>query len=254
MAASSDPSDIPPELLADYRRAVAVQVAALQACADRLVKYPTDLDALETFRREVHKVRGSAGSYGFPEASDLAAGMEATAKDWIDHAGEAQMDRGALARWFIERLTDFVEPDHGSPAPAETPSHPLLDGSAVPEVISVEDDHSLAELLVYGLQSRGYRYAAYQNGAEALEALLALNTQGRRPLVLLDVDLPGIDGFSLFERLELERPGAYRVVFTSVHSTEDEQVRALEAGALDYLIKPISLRVVLEKIRRWVGR
>ncbi len=76
----------------------------------------------------------------------------------------------------------------------------------------------------------------------------------RRPLVLLDVDLPGLDGFSLFERLEAERPGVYRVVFTSVHSTEDEQVRALEAGALDYLVKPISLRVVLEKVRRWVGR
>ncbi|HKV71642.1 MAG TPA: response regulator, partial [Gemmatimonadales bacterium] len=61
-------------------------------------------------------------------------------------------------------------------------------------------------------------------------------------------------GFSLFERLQTERPGAYRVVFTSVHSTEDEQMRALEAGALDYLVKPISLRVVLEKVRRWVGR
>ena len=65
---------------------------------------------------------------------------------------------------------------------------------------------------------------------------------------------PGLDGFSLFERLEAERPGVYRVVFTSVHSTEDEQMRALEAGALDYLVKPISLRVVLEKVRRWVGR
>src|SRR6185437_11021261 len=62
--------------------------------------------------------------------------------------------------------------------------------------------------------------------------------------------LPGLDGFSLFERLQTERPGVYRVVFTSVHSTEDEQVRALEAGALDYLVKPISLRVVDRKSTR----
>src|SRR5207253_3143611 len=50
-----------------------------------------------------------------------------------------------------------------------------------------------------------------------------------------------------------DRPGTYRVVFTTVHGDESEQLRGLEAGALDYLVKPISLRVALEKIRRWVG-
>lgn len=252
MGASPD-SDIPPELLADYRRAVATQVAAIKACADRLEQHPTDQDALETFRREVHKVRGSAGSYGFPEASELAAGMEETAKDWVAHASDVHMDRSALARWFMERITEFIKP-----TPPDSGGSSTLRGNAgeveAPEVISIEDDHSLAELLAYGLESRGYRYLTFRNGAEALEALIALKIGNRRPLVLLDVDLPGLDGFSLFERLETERPGAYRVVFTSVHSTEDEQVRALEAGAIDYLVKPISLRVVLEKVRRWVGR
>jgi len=250
---ASPEADIPPELLVEYRRAVATQVAAIKACADRLEKHPSDRDALETFRREVHKVRGSAGSYGFPDASDLAAGMEETAKDWLKHADDVQLDRGALARWFMERIADFIKP---APPDAAGPSSTRsLSGEVeAPEVISIEDDHSLAELLAYGLESRGYRFLTFRNGAEALEALLELKTGGRRPLVLLDVDLPGLDGFSLFERLETERPGVYRVVFTSVHSTEDEQVRALEAGALDYLVKPISLRVVLEKIKRWVGR
>ena len=53
--------------------------------------------------------------------------------------------------------------------------------------------------------------------------------------------------------LDRERPGTYRVVFTTVHGAEEEQLRGLEAGALDYLVKPISLRVALEKIKRWVG-
>ena len=253
MTVPSGSADIPQELLADYRRAVAAQVAAIKACADRLDQNPSDREALEFFRREVHKVRGSGGSYGFPDASELAASMEETAKDWIAHADEVRMDRGAVARWFTDRLAEVVTPD-----PTESPSPPAgrqLEGEAtVPEVICIEDDRSLAELLAYGLASRGYRYATFGNGAEALEALLAMNTGGRRPIVLLDVDLPGLDGFSLFGRLEAERPGVYRVVFTSVHSLEEEQMRALEAGALDYLIKPLSLRVVLEKIRRWVGR
>lgn len=253
MTVPSDSADIPQELLADYRRAVAGQVAAIKACADRLDRNPTDREALEFFRREVHKVRGSAGSYGFPEASDLAAEMEDTARDWIAHADEVQMDRGAVARWFTKRLTEVVNPDTTDRTP--TPGARQLEGeSTVPDVICIEDDHSLAELLAYGLASRGYRYATFGNGAEALAALLVLKTGGRRPVVLLDVDLPGLDGFSLFEQLEAERPGVFRVVFTSVHSQEEEQMRALEAGALDYLVKPLSLRVVLEKVRRWVGR
>ena len=115
---SSPEEEIPPELLVEYRRAVATQVTAIKACADRLAKYPSDRDALETFRREVHKVRGSAGSYGFPDASDLAAGMEETAKDWIQNAEDVQLDRGALARWFMERITDFIKPPPESAAAA----------------------------------------------------------------------------------------------------------------------------------------
>jgi DNA-binding response OmpR family regulator len=118
----------------------------------------------------------------------------------------------------------------------------------------VEDDPALAGLLEYGLRSRGYRFLIFRNGREALEALLALDPAGQHPLLLLDVDLPALDGYSILAALERERPGQYRVVFTTVHGEESEQLRGLEAGALDYLVKPISLRVALEKIRRWVGR
>lgn len=118
----------------------------------------------------------------------------------------------------------------------------------------VEDDASLAELLTYGLEVRGYRFQTFRNGRDALRELLALEVHGTHPLVLLDVDLPGLDGYSIFDAVERARPGVFRVVFTTVHGTEDEQLRGLEGGALDYLVKPISLRVALEKICRWVGR
>jgi len=124
----------------------------------------------------------------------------------------------------------------------------------VPEIVFVEDDAALAELLAYGLSTRGYRFVAYRNGREALQQLLALDVRGTHPLLLLDVDLPALDGYSILDALQRERPGTYRIVFTTVHGTEEEQLRGLEAGALDYLVKPISLRVALEKIKRWVGR
>ncbi|HEY7193221.1 MAG TPA: response regulator [Gemmatimonadales bacterium] len=115
---------------------------------------------------------------------------------------------------------------------------------------------ALAELLTLGLEARGYRYLHFRDGREALELLKTLDTHGspRPPLLLLDVDLPAPDGHSIFDELQQECPGKFRVVFTTAHDTETERLRGLEAGALDYLVQPMSLRVTLEKIRRWVGR
>jgi DNA-binding response OmpR family regulator len=118
----------------------------------------------------------------------------------------------------------------------------------------VEDDAALADLLTFGLEARGYRFVHYHNGREALDQLRALDTRGTVPLLLLDVDLPALDGYSIFEALQKDSPGKFRVVFTTVHGSEAEQLRGLEAGATDYMVKPMSLRVALEKIRRWVGR
>ncbi len=151
---------------------------------------------------------------------------------------------------------EAVAPPEPPPVEAAPPEAAPVAKAAVTvaEVIFVEDDASLAELLDYGLRSRGYRFLAYRNGREALRELLALDVQGTHPLLLLDVDLPGLDGYSVFDALQRERPGTYRVVFTTVHGSEEEQLRGLEAGALDYMVKPISLRVALERIKRWVGR
>jgi two-component system, response regulator FlrC len=131
--------------------------------------------------------------------------------------------------------------DAGSPLPPPPP-----------QVIIIEDDRVLTEMLEFGLKSRGYRYQVFPNGQDALQALVALEVGDSRPLVLLDVDLPGMDGHSLLQRLNELRPSTYRVVFTSGHTTEEDQMRGLQAGAIDYLVKPISLRVALEKIGRWV--
>ena len=256
MPGDFDPAEIPPGLLEDYLGTTRRQLGMLAGLADRVHRSGADAAALDQFRREVHKIRGSAGSYGFWEASRLAAGMEETLKDWQEQPADDDLDRSALAHWFVIRLAEVMKlevPPATRPERASFPPVAALP-SDIPEVIVVEDDPAFRELLEFGLQSRGYRFICHRNGREALEALLALPAGEARPLLLLDVDLPALDGYSIFETLRRERPGAYRVVFTTVHGSEDEQLRGLEAGALDYLVKPLSLRVALEKIRRWVGR
>ncbi len=302
MTGQATPPELPPGLLEEYLAGMRTELAALATIAERLAAAKSDRATIEALRRAAHKIHGSAGSFGFMEASRLAAGMEATAKDWADWPGNPEVERASLARWFVARLAELLGlavprapaavrppaisplPRVGStptaptppirptpvapaapappappaprakPAPPPAQSSPPVAAPQAPEVIYVEDDAALAELLEYGLGAHGYRFAAYRNGREALGALLALDVEGTHPLLLLDVDLPALDGYSIFAALQRERPGTYRVVFTTVHGTEEEQLRGLEAGALDYLVKPISLRVALEKIKRWVGR
>src|SRR5947208_3605808 len=263
MSVDHTPAELPPGLLAEYLESAATQLRVLASLADRLAVAANDTEALDGLRRETHKIRGSAGSYGFWEASRLAAGMEETAKDWVARPNDADLDRGSIAQWFVVQLAESLQleaPPPGersarpAPSPAPSPAPAPAPAPDAPEVILVEDDPALAGLLEYGLRARGYRFVTFRNGREALDALLALDVGELHPLLLLDVDLPALDGYSILDTLTRARPGQYRVVFTTVPGDEAEQLRGLEAGALDYLVKPISLRVALEKIRRWVGR
>lgn len=263
-----DDFGLPPGVRDEYLRGARDQLGTIAELAERLIAAGNDTAAIEDLRRDAHRLRGSAGSFGFPQASVVAAELEEVAKQWLENAGNGVGDRGKVARSFVRRLAAalFTKQAAAPPPPPEPPEPPPsstatevpepIAASEVPEVIVVEDDDTLAELLTFGLDARGYRYVLCRNGREALDLLKAMDTRGaeRPPLVLLDVDLPALDGYSILEALKADCPGKFRVVFTTVHGSETEQLRGLEAGAMDYMVKPMSLRVALEKIRRWVGR
>ena len=258
-----DDFGLPPGVRDEYLQGARDQLGAIAELAERLIAAGTDTAAIAELRRDAHRLRGSAGSFGFPQASVVAAELEEAAKQWLEHPGNGVADRGQAARGFVRRLAAALFTKQATAAlPPTEPSPPLHlaapapESGDVPEVIVVEDDPALAELLTFGLEARGYRFLHFRNGREALDLLKTMDTRGsaQAPLLLLDVDLPALDGYSIFEELQQECPGKFRVVFTTVHGSETEQLRGLEAGAMDYMVKPMSLRVALEKIRRWVGR
>jgi len=126
------------------------------------------------------------------------------------------------------------------------------DSTRAPDVVIVEDDPAFSDLIEYALHREGYTFRVLRTGQDALEALRAMPLGSHKPLVLLDLDLPGLDGHAVHERLSLERPHDFVIVFLSVHAGDADQVRALRAGAADYLTKPVSLRVLMAKLPRWV--
>jgi DNA-binding response OmpR family regulator/HPt (histidine-containing phosphotransfer) domain-containing protein len=182
----------------------------------------------------------------------IHAGHPPSAPPWraaIVTSEETQIDDlSALRRTAVDVL-------------AETPAEQsavigwrLRETDQAPDVIIIEDDDALADMLEYALRAAGISYRIFSDGLAAIEALLTMRVHGTRPVVLLDINLPGVDGHSLNERLRAERPGVFAVVFVTVRSSEVDQVRALRAGAVDYLAKPINLRILMAKLPTWLGR
>jgi DNA-binding response OmpR family regulator len=112
-------------------------------------------------------------------------------------------------------------------------------------VLIVEDDASIAAQLVKGLTRGGYRVDHVTTGHEALQ-------RGESDVVLLDLELPDLDGVQVCRKLR-ERTDAAIIVVTA-HGEEPDRVMALDAGADDYLVKPFGLAELQARIRAVLRR
>jgi DNA-binding response OmpR family regulator len=154
----------------------------------------------------------------------------------------------------VAPLQDDLIATEGGVAPSPPPlAEAPFSEATVPDVILVDDDPSLLEMLRYAMTNRGYKTLSLSNGLDALRTLSELETGDRRPVVLLDVDLPGLDGFRILHELSGCRPGAYQVILCTVHSSEATQVLGIQSGAVDYIVKPFRMPIVLAKVERLLG-
>jgi len=122
-----------------------------------------------------------------------------------------------------------------------------------PPLVVATADPSLMRMLAFALDQHHLPFVPFTSGSAVLDALLSMPKTGPPAVVLLDVDLPGVDGHAILERLGVERPDSYLLVVLSSHADESTQVRSLLAGALDHLAKPFNVRVLMAKLRRWTA-
>ncbi|KAA3614302.1 MAG: DNA-binding response regulator [Planctomycetota bacterium] len=109
-------------------------------------------------------------------------------------------------------------------------------------ILLVEDDERLARLIAELLHSNGYEVQIASRGDTGLEQIL----QGSPDLVLLDVNLPGMDGFSVCRRVRSQYSG--RIIMVTARGDDVDEVVGLELGADDYLAKPVNPRVLLARV------
>ena len=112
-----------------------------------------------------------------------------------------------------------------------------------PTILLVEDDRMIAEPLLFGLESEGFRVLHAATGPDGLR----LAREGAPDLILLDVMLPGMDGFQVLRKIREE--STVPVLMLTAREQEMDRVMGLESGADDYIVKPFSFRELLARVR-----
>lgn len=116
------------------------------------------------------------------------------------------------------------------------------------KILLVDDDPDLLSVTGFALQQAGFLVIKAANGAEALQAFAAEQPD----LAVLDINMPGMNGFELARRLREQSD--LPVLMLTVRNEEQDVVRALELGADDYLAKPFSPKILVARIRALLRR
>ena len=114
----------------------------------------------------------------------------------------------------------------------------------MPKVLIVEDDDVIAEGMARHLSAAGFDPVAVGNGTQGLARL----RYEKPDVCVLDLMLPGMDGWKLIETARNEGIGT-PIVVVSARGTEHDRIHALEIGADDYLVKPFSMKELVARVR-----
>ncbi len=116
-------------------------------------------------------------------------------------------------------------------------------------ILVIEDDDAIRTGVVDALRSEGYAVQEAADGLEGRDAALG----AAYDLLLLDLIMPGCDGFDILQALRSERPDVPVIILTA-RGGEDERVRGLRCGADDYVVKPFSVRELLARVEAVLRR
>lgn len=117
-----------------------------------------------------------------------------------------------------------------------------------PTILVVDDEQSISEVVSLYLTRSGYEVKVVHDGRAALQAM----TQQKPDLVVLDLMLPGIDGWEITRRLRAE--GNTPIIMLTARKEESDRILGLEMGADDYVVKPFSPQELVSRVRAVLRR
>ncbi len=115
------------------------------------------------------------------------------------------------------------------------------------KILIVDDEKPICDLIDLNLSAAGYRCTSVQDGIEAIHKI----EEGNYDLVLLDVMLPGVDGYDIMEYI---RPLKIPVIFITARYEVKDRVKGLKLGADDYLVKPFEVVELVARVEAVLRR
>jgi PleD family two-component response regulator len=163
------------------------------------------------------------------------------------HVGIAEPRPEAEFTDAVSQAGLLLNQSRRSSEPGASPERPRASESRT--IVLAEDDPISAALVRHRLERSGFKVRHFENGAEALSAI----REEPPSLVVLDVQMPGMDGFEVLARLKEDdrTRGVRTILFTSLGSESDIS-RGFELGTDDYLVKPFSPRELIARVLRLV--
>jgi len=116
------------------------------------------------------------------------------------------------------------------------------------KILVVEDERTIADILVFNLEREGYEAVSAGDGPKGLKMAL----EGEPDLILLDVMLPEMDGFEVLR--QVREKSQVPVIMLTAREEETDKVDALEMGADDYITKPFSMRELMARVKANIRR
>jgi two-component system OmpR family response regulator len=113
------------------------------------------------------------------------------------------------------------------------------------KVMIVDDEQDFLETIVKRLKARSIDVSGVASGYQALEAL-----DSRDPdVIILDVKMPGMDGIETLREIKKKKP-LTEVIMLTGHASVESGIQSMKLGAFDYVMKPVALDELLEKVRQ----
>jgi DNA-binding response OmpR family regulator len=191
----------------------------------------------------VHGISGLAGTIGFPTISARASELER-----LVHATSGGAFDGQLARAMVDRLRDALSKDLARPTLWIAPPGPA---AQLAKILVAEDESQQRAVVTASLEHEGYEVVAVVAG----DLVVAAARTERPALILLDIAMPGLDGFSVCRRLKADPDLAgIPVVFMTTGANLDDKLTGLSLGADEFLSKPLDLRELVMRIQLLLKR
>jgi len=186
----------------------------------------------------LHRMAGLAGTIGFPQVSIKAAALEDGLRASSLDADQVRAGVTDLRAAFAD---DAAHPQGATTAPAAAP----LAGTAM-KILVVEDEPFQRAVIVAQLRKAGHTAVEVAKGEDVLPAARTV----RPDVILLDVELPGINGYTVCRMLKADPAlAAIPVAFLSAHTNVDDRLMGLSHGADDFLTKPLDPRELALRIQ-----